>query len=85
MHSSTSCQILLVFWFTRQFLEFVNFMSWPSPLYRYKSLGPAHRFALRSYHIPKIRREPAGTITSGGRANRSDRENVEQDEMTAAF
>ena len=40
-------------------------MSWATPLYRYKSLSLAHRYAPRSYHIPKNLREPAGTNTSG--------------------
>ena len=51
--------------FTEQFLEFVNFMSWASPLFKYKSLSPAHLYAPRSYHIPQNRREPAGTSISG--------------------
>ena len=40
-------------------------MSWASLLYRYKSLGPAHCYAPRSYHISKNLREPVGSSASG--------------------
>ena len=81
LNCACTVPLLLDFWFTEQFLEFVNFMSGVSTLYRYKSLSPAPRYAPCSYHIPKNRREPVGTSTSGYLRTK----NVEKAEMIAAF